>query len=423
MIVFGHAKPKKTQVLSRAACLICSVLICIMFLTGCSANKSIKPAAEKELSPGALLYFSLGSALFESEEYEAAEEHFRQALLLDPNNLVLIEHSLKANANLYLQGKLTESEAAKIFEALYKAADYNEEMMYFVYVILRSSAQKNAIDTVTSELLRRYNNPLYSVIRFDFEKSFLGRTNVKLLDKALASTNEYQLLCYIAENYVSLDPAKSISAAKKARAVDRTVDIDEFLLNMYYATGNTGAARALYKSYKYPEDKDFIESYVLSSNQADKYDEVKRVADQLMAMNDRYLLYTLAGVTLINEDLHTLRRIETFFRSVPDSSLHDNDLIMVFTSAQLCYPDLFPDVIYYEKIQTSRYLVNLFRLIHVIEGSRNRIAAMENTRRRLSAIADETLREHMYEVMATEENRENLDKTMIAYIRTLIHSG
>lgn len=320
-------------------CIKFLLLIVILLSAACSANKTpavAKPAYIEEANLRSAYFYSAASLHFFQGDFETADTLYRLALSFDPQSPQIRKSLLDTNIQRFLGAAISASVVEALVDSLVTENNLDEAMLnsaYWVYLQTNNSPQ---LDLITNQLYTRFPSARNYLVRFFFEFRYWEKKKPELLDEALRlAGSDVQSLNVLAQLFTEINPAKAVIALEMIRKVTPSLVADETLLKLLFGIKDLKKARRIYLSYRYPEDKQYIEQYLDLAFINSHYEEIFVHKEQILQSQDRKLTQRLAATAFFAKNTKVLAEVEKHINLWKPEVKEDSEIYAVLLAGQL----------------------------------------------------------------------------------------
>jgi len=310
------------------------VLLSLIFLPACSRNRQLPvppklPASNPNLRSQFL--FTVADYHYRIGDLHGADFLLRQAWRQDPNSPTLMKHLLKVNSERYIRGMIDDTVITGLIDTLLTLTTFDQEMFILAIDVFDKMADPDRQAEFISLYIDHYPGTDAYIRKLIFEYYQSNTVDFELMEKIRSlAKNDTDILLYLAGIYSITEPQRALDVLWQIHGLSRLEKAEDMLIELTVDhTGNPGIVR-LFRSYRMPEDRQYLEALIGYATEKKKYDVILELGKDLLALKSSDFLFPLAVAAFNTDRNEVLAKVVKVAET--QTMLHD-DMTKVFALA------------------------------------------------------------------------------------------
>lgn len=293
----------------------CLGCLLALLLCGCASRLAVSPlpAAEDASAPNAnSIYYYLVASVFAGQGNTAAADMlYQKALESDPPSWQIQRSILLNSFTLFSQGLLSAEELKSLIGQYSARIPPDEDILNANYGFYELIADSTALAQTVQELQKRFPTAKTYIQLFLYDYKHRSRTSLDYLDTAsILAQNDPATLLNLARIYLYFDLDKAESTLQRLLDIAPSPEAHALLASVLLSRQNDSAVQSYFSSLAFPQDREYMQSFLDTALEAKKYDQILALEAQILPTKDLYLTHILAFAALIRNRPDVLLPIE-----------------------------------------------------------------------------------------------------------------
>ncbi len=307
----------------------CAFLGLLASLCACVSSRGARPAPNSpplsRPNHASVYYYTVGAYFQSQDNIPGAVGMYRKAEENDPRSPRIKKSILLNSVKLQAAGLLEDTALKDLVRVYSTQMEFDEEMLYALYGFYDQTEDAPALARTMQALQQRPPSARTEIQSFLYAFKHLEREELGHLDAAFhLAYNDPDILINLAQLYLYFDLGQTEAILRRVNELAPSAQSHGLLASILLNLEDESLATAYLESLNYPDDAQYIESYLDTAFEVRKFDPILSGSDYLLRTGDPGLIRILGLTSLLRGEERILAKIAAW---LPGSLAPQEDLL------------------------------------------------------------------------------------------------